>query len=311
MPLDPHIAAILAKFPAWPGARNFSLQELRTHIRRISTGAGPLPVPLASIRDTQMNGPGGILPLRIYTPQGTGPFPLIVFFHGGGYVTGDLDTEDMIARALAYGADAVTVSVDYRLAPEHPFPAAADDALAALKWVAANADELDGDVLRLAVAGDSAGANLSASLALDARNAGGPAIAAQILFYGSMNDSADTPSAREYRDGPIVTTDDMDFFLSQWLGHDYTASKLPRAFALHAQDHQNLPPALIITAECDLSRDDGERYGEKLKLAGVEVEIRRYAGMPHGFVSWLGTLPAAQQAIDDACKFLSRLWRSI
>jgi len=310
MPLDPHIDTMLSKFPAWPGARSFTVPDLRAHIRRISIGASPLLVPLASIRDTQMDGPGEILPLRVYTPQGTGPFPLVVFFHGGGYVTGDFDTQDMIARALAYGANAVTVSVDYRLAPEHPFPAAADDAFSALKWVAENASKLNGDATRMAVAGDSAGANLSAVLALDARDAGGPAIAAQILFYGAMNHSTDTPSAREYRDGPVVTVDDMDFFLTQWLGNDYATLKIPRAFAAHADHHRNLPPALIVTAECDLSRDDAEHYGDMLKSAGNDVHIRRYSGMPHGFVSWVGKLPAAQQAIDDACAFLSRCWRS-
>jgi len=310
MPLDPHIAAMLAKFPPWPGARNFPLHDLRAYIRRISTAAGPFPVPLASIFDTNIEGLGGKLPIRIYTPEGKGPFPLIVFFHGGGYVTGDLDTQDMIARALAHGANAVTISVDYRLAPEHPFPAAADDAFSAVRWVAENATSINGDAARLAVAGDSAGANLAAVTTLDARDFGAPVIAAQILIYGSMNYSQDTLSAKEYRDGPIVTADDMEFFWSQWLGNEYANIRSGRAFAFHALNHQYLPPAWIATAECDPSRDDGERYGEKLKCAGVDVKIKRYAGMPHGFVSWLGTLPAAQQAIDDACAFLSNCWRS-
>jgi len=307
MPLDPHIAAMLSKAPPWPGARSFAVNDLRDYVRRLSTGAGPLPVALATIRDTMMDGPGGALPIRIYTPHGTGPFPLIVFFHGGGYVTGDLDTQDMIARALAHGAGALTISVDYRLAPEHPFPAAADDAFAAVKWAASHASELGADANRLAVAGDSAGANLSAVAALDARDGGGPAIAAQILFYGSTAYSADTPSAREYRDGPIITADDVDFFLAQWLGEQRHA-RVPRAFASHADNHRGLPPAFIVTAECDPSRDDGESYAEKLKAAGVEVTLRRYEGMPHGFVSWVGSLPTAQQAIDDACAFLSRSW---
>jgi len=308
MPLDPQIAAMLSRLPAWPGARNFPLQDLRAYIKRLSTGAGPLPVPLASIYDTQIAGPGGELPLRIYTPEGIGPFPVIVFFHGGGYVTGDLDTQDMIARALAHGATALTISVDYRLAPEHPFPAAADDAFSALKWSAENAIKFNGDASRLAVAGDSAGANLSAVVALDARDAGGPDIAAQILFYGSMSHSADTPSAREYGDGPIITADDIDFFLTHWLGKNSQSMTSPRAFAFHAADHRSLPPAFIVTAECDPSRDGGERYGEKLQASGVHVEHRRYAGMPHGFISWLGTLPTAQQAIDEASAFLSRCW---
>jgi len=145
MPLALNIAIMLNAAPAWPGVRNLPLDNLRAFIRHTSTASGPIPVPLASVRDTILDGPGGPLPIRIYTPQGAGPFPLIAFFHGGDYVTGDLDTQDMIARALAHGAGAVNVSVDYRLTPEHPFTAAADDAFTAIKWVFAHANELNAD----------------------------------------------------------------------------------------------------------------------------------------------------------------------
>jgi acetyl esterase len=307
MALDPQVAAMLDAAPAWPGARNIPIDELRAFTRQSSMAAGPLPVPL-SVRDAEFTGPASRVPIRIYTPEGEGPFPLVVFFHGGGYVIGDLDTQDMIARGLCYGSGAVTVSVDYRLAPEHRFPAAPDDAFAAVKWVADNAAALGGDAGRLAVAGDSAGANLAAVACLDAREAGGPDISAQILFYGSGNYSPDLPSSREFADGPIITDDDVAFFWQQYLGDRFGKEKSPRAFPYHAEDHSGLPPAFVGTAECDPTRDDAERYGEVLAAKGVQVEVKRYAGMPHGFVSWLGIVPAAQQAIDDGCKFLAARW---
>ncbi len=311
MPLDPQIAAMLPSDNAWPGAANMPLEQLRAVVRQFAEMAPPLPVPLAAIRDQIIPGPGGPLPVRIYTPKGDAPHPAIVYFHGGGYVTGDLDTQDMIARGLCAGAGAVTVSVDYRLAPEHPFPAAPEDAFAALRWAAEHAASLGGDPRRLALAGDSAGANLAAAAALMAREAGGPKACGQILFYGSANyPDHQTPSAREFANGPILTGEDIDFFWSQYLADPERERDDYRASPIRAPSHQGLPAAFIGTAECDPSRDDGELYGEALAKAGVKVQIRRYAGMPHGFVSWLGMAPTAQLAIDEACAFLKAQWAS-
>lgn len=307
MALDSQIAAMMPPADAWPGAANMSLQQLRDSVRAFSAATGPLAVPLAAVRDQTIPGPGGPLGVRIYTPVGNGPYPLIVYFHGGGYVTGDLDTQDMIARALCAGAGALTVSVDYRLAPEHPFPAAPEDAFAALKWAAANAETLGADPQRLALAGDSAGANLAAAAALMARDAGGPKTQAQLLFYGSANyPEHKTASAQEYAEGPILTGSDIDFFWGQYLRDPDREREDYRASPFRAARHDGLPPAFVGTAECDPSRDDAELYGRKLADAGVAVQIERYAGMPHGFVSWLGIIPTAQQAVDDACAFLKR-----
>lgn len=309
MPIDPRIAALFANAPEWPPTRSQAIPQLRAAVRASSTAFPKLEVPLASIVDRSIPGPAGQIPLRVYTPPGAGPFPLISYFHGGGYVTGDLDTQDMIARALAFGAGAVVVSVDYRLAPEHPFPAGPDDCWAATQWVAAHAAELNGDAGRLAVAGDSAGANFAAGVALRARDAGGPHIAAQIMFYGSCDyPSTGTPASREFADGPILSADDVAYFWELYLSEPETDQNDPLASPIRAASHRGLPPAFMGTAEIDPSRDHGEAYIHTLEAAGVSTRLVRYPGMIHGFVSWLGVIPAAQQAIDDACAFLAANW---
>lgn len=218
MPLDPQIEAMLAQAPAWPPVSSMPIDELRANVRASSLAFPPLDVPLGAIVDDAIEGPGGPIPIRTYTPAGDGPFPGIVYFHGGGWVVGDLDTQDMIARGLAYGAAAVVVSVDYRLAPEHPFPAAANDAWAATLWVARHAASLGIDGARIAVAGDSAGANLAAGVALRARDAGAPRLSAQVMFYGSGNyPSEETPSSQEFANGPLLSRADVDFFWHQYL----------------------------------------------------------------------------------------------
>lgn len=308
MALDPQIAAMLAG-SQWPGAAQVPLADLRAMGRQFSMASGPLAVPLGSVRDQTILGPAGDVPVRIYTPVGQGPFPLIVFYHGGGYVMGDLDTQDMIARALCAGAGAVTVSVDYRLAPEHPFPAGVEDSYAALSWAAEHAGDLGADPGRLAVAGDSAGANFAAVMALMAKERGGPALSAQVLFYGSATyPDTLTDSAREFAGGPILTGDDVAFFWNQYLSDPQRQKDDYRASPYRAASHEGLPPAFVGTPQVDPTRDDAERYGQKLAKAGVTVRAERYEGMPHGFVSWLGVIPTAQQAVDDACAFLNAQW---
>lgn len=309
--MAPQIEAMLAQAPPWPPVRSMPVDVLRANVRASSLAMPPLDVPLGSVEDGAVEGPGGPIPLRIYTPAGDGPFPGIVYFHGGGWVVGDLDTQDMIARGLAHGAQAVVVSVDYRLAPEHPFPAAPDDAWAATLWTAGNAASLNVDPARLAVAGDSAGANLAAGVALRARDAGGPPLAAQVMFYGSGNyPSEQTASAREFADGPLLSQDDVDYFWHLYLADPENDQHDPLASPIRATRHDGLPPAYMGTAEIDPSRDDGERFAATLAEAGVPVEMKRYAGMVHGFVSWLAFLPGAQAAMDDACAFLRRQFAS-
>jgi acetyl esterase len=307
MPLDPQVAALLEPAPQGFEMTSLPIDVLRKYVRESSTAYPKLAVPLAAVADRAIPGPGGELPVRVYTPVGKAPFPIVVFFHGGGWVVGDLDTQDMICRALCHGASAVVVSVDYRLAPEHRFPAAVDDAWAATRWAVAHAEELKGDARRVSVAGDSAGANLSAAVALRARDEGGPPLRAQILIYGSCNHPAvRTPSADEFASGPILTDAAVDFFWKQYLANPEVDQHHPWASPMRAADHRGLAPAFVATAELDPTRDDGERYADKLRTAGVATECRRYPGMPHGFVSWIGLVDQAQRCVDDACAFLER-----
>lgn len=305
MPIDPQIAAMLAAAPAWPKVSTLPVATLREAVRASSTAFPPLGLPLAGVENHSISGPGGPLKLRIYRPIGEGPFPVTVYFHGGGWVVGDLDTQDMIARGLAFGAHTLVISVDYRLAPEQPFPAAPNDCWAATLWAAKHAAELGGDPRMIAVAGDSAGANLATGVALRARDGGSPHICAQVMFYGSGNYPAEQKgSALEFADGPVLTWDDVQYFWKTYLADPAKYQNDPLASPLCAADHRGLPPAFMATAEIDPTRDDGERYMKKLRDAGVIVDCHRYAGMVHGFVSWLGILPGAQKAMDDACAFL-------
>lgn len=305
MPIDPQIAAMLSAMPEWPGVRHVPIAMLRESVRESSITIPPAAdAVVAATQDRSIPGPGGDLPVRIYTPQGTAPFPVIVYMHGGGYVVGDLDTQDMIARALCAWGEAVVISVDYRLAPEHKFPAAVDDSYAALQWAAANAASIGGDPARLALAGDSAGANMACATALTARDAGGPAVRAVVNIYGSCNyPGTQTPSSVEFADGPILKADDVDWFWEQYLS-DPSQQDDQRASPLRAKSHAGLPPHFVGTAECDPSRDDAEDFARKLIDAGVETELKRYPGMVHGFASWVGFLPGARDVLGDAAAFL-------
>lgn len=244
------------------------------------------------------------VPVRIYWPPNAGPepSPMVVFYHGGGWSIGDLDTHDPVARSHAVGAGAIVVSVDYRLAPEHPFPAAIDDCWAALRWVGGHAAELGGDRNRLAVAGDSAGGNIAAVMAQLARDNGGPALAFQLLWYPSTTADLALPSFTENADAPILNRDVIDAFLAWYVpGVDIRIdpTMLPATLApANAADLSGLPPTYIATAEHDPLRDDGARYAELLRAAGVPVELRNEPTMVHGFVSFALVVPAAAEATD-------------
>lgn len=305
MPLHPQFESLLEASRDFQGAASIPVAELRQHVRAASTAFPTLDVPLQSIEERTIPGPAKPITVRVYTPVGTAPFPIIVYMHGGGFVVGDLDTQDMIARGLCHGGEAILVSVDYRLAPEHPFPAPVDDAWAALLWAHHEAVSIGGDPARLAVAGDSAGAILAAAIALRARDAGGPQLTGQILWYGSCNyPSIDTPSAIEFADGPILTRADTEFFWNQYLSAPATDQNHPWASPMRATSHAGLPPAFVGTAELDPSRDDAEDYGRALASAGVPAEIRRYPGMVHGFISWLGIVEGANQSMQEATDWL-------
>lgn len=239
------------------------------------------------------------VPLRVYQPalDHPGPLPGIVYFHGGGWVLGDLETHDTLCRQFANHAGAVVVAVVYRLAPEHPFPAAFDDAFAAVRYVAVNALAFGIDPTRVAVAGDSAGGNLAAAVALKAREAGGPEIAFQCLLYPVLDHACDTASYRDFADGFGLTRAKMQFFWKSYRGgHDGCD---PLLAPLRAEDLGALPPALIVTAEYDVLRDEGEAYAGRLAAGAVSVELLRVEGVIHGFIHYAGAIQRGQAVLRE------------
>ena len=265
---------------------------------------GMISTPVAAVEDRFIPGPAADLPVRVFTPAGRGPFPVVVFFHGGGWVLGDLDTHDPMCRALCAGAGCLVVSVDYRLAPEHPFPAATDDALAATRWVGKHAAEIGGDPASIAVAGDSAGGNLSAVTALRIRDEGGPRLAGQLLIYPGLGHPAiPTPSYKENAAGYGMTREAASWFYEQYLPGGSQASH-QHAAPLLASDLSRLPPALVITAEYDVLRDEGEHYADRLRASGVEARAARYDGVNHRFAEMIGILDQAEQAREEMCAWL-------
>ncbi|MBI9082014.1 MAG: alpha/beta hydrolase [Desulfobacterales bacterium] len=259
------------------------------------------------IRDETIAGKEGAIPIRRYWTEKNSPSPVLLYFHGGGWVMGDLDTHDNICRALAQKTGAVVVAVDYRLAPEHPFPAAFDDAYATLEWAAQNAVAMGGDPNRIFVAGDSAGANLAATVSLAARDRKGPAICGQALAYPATDlSSFDRPSCRYFAAGYYLTLEYMEEFRNRYLPRIEDRTD-PYASPLLALDLKNLPPALVITAGFDMLRDEGEAFADGLRNSGVPVTATRYDGMIHGFLSMDRLFPQAGRATDGIADFVRSL----
>jgi acetyl esterase len=270
---------------------------------------GGQPIELARVEDLSIPGPGGDLPIRIYSTEPVGPSgdgglrPALVYLHGGGFVFGNLDTHDAVCRALAKESGAVVISVDYRLAPENKFPAAVNDSYAATLWVAANAERLGIDAHRISVGGDSAGGNLAAVIALRCRDAGGPALAGQVLLYPVTDYTTyETDSHRDFADGYFLTRAAMDWFTDHYLA-SADQKRHPEVSPLLAANLSGLPPALVITAEFDPLRDEGEAYARRLQEAGVPVSVTRYPGMIHAFVSMHGLVSGGREAIKEAAAF--------
>jgi acetyl esterase len=261
--------------------------------------------PVYQVVDRRIDGPGGEIPLRVYRP-GPGTRAVIVFFHGGGWAIGNLESHDALCRSLANATGAVVVAVDYRLAPEHIFPAAADDSLAATKWVAEHSDELDVDPGRLAVMGDSAGGNLAAVVSLMARDSGGPAIAVQVGLYPVTSADLDRQSYVDNGTGYFLTRATMEYFWDLYVPDEGDRSN-PYAAPLAATDLSGLPPSHIITAEHDPLRDEGEAYANALREAGVTSTNTRYGGMFHGFINMASILPPAAQALNDVASLLRQV----
>lgn len=254
---------------------------------------------MAAVTDHVIDGPGGSLPLRVYRPTTEKGLPVVVFTHGGGWVICDLDSHDPLCRTLASTVGAVVVAVDYRRAPESPYPAALDDAEAALRWVVAQATDLGVDGTRVAVAGDSSGGNLAAALALRARDAGGPAIAAQLLIYPVLDSSLASDSYREFADGFGLTRAGMAWYWDQYVADPVRRSE-PGASPSYAESVAALPPAIVALAECDPLRDEGVTYAERIEREGGQAWCRVYPSGFHGFLSLPpGTLPVADEAIAE------------
>jgi acetyl esterase len=302
MPLDPQIEALLEQMAAMDNVdyREVTPEGLRQTMKMIAAADGPAEA-VDSVEDASAEGPAGTIPVRIYRPAGAGtaPLPLLVWYHGGGWVIGDLDTADTTCRKLANRSGALVVSVDYRLAPEHPAPAPVEDCWAALCWVAGAATALGGDGSRLAVGGDSAGGNLSALLAARARDNGGPALRYQLLVYPATDLTRSYPSHVENGDGYMLTNEATAWFLGHYLGPD-DDPKHPSLSPHHIDDLGGVAPAFIITAEFDPLRDEGEAYAARLRDRGVPVDLRRYDGMIHGFFQMGGVTPVADSAVSDA-----------
>jgi acetyl esterase len=273
--------------------------------RKISlTDFGGAQEPMARIEDRVVPGPAQPIPVRVYWPVATDNLPVVMYFHGGGFVICNLDSHDRECRRLAKASGCAVVSVDYRLAPEHPFPAAAEDAYAATRHVADYAAEFNIDPTRIAVAGDSAGGNLATVVALMARDRGGPALRFQLLIYPTTDWTDDrSPSLREYGNDHFLTLDAMHWFADQYLPRAEDR-RSPYASPMLAEDLRGLPPAMVITAECDPIRDQGEAYARKLQAAGVPVDHRRYDGMIHPFFSLAGVIDSAHVAASDAASAL-------
>ena len=275
--------------------------EAREQMEATAQARKAEPLPVDRVRERSVAGPAGDIRLRLYWPNRAAPLPAIVYYHGGGHVIGSLDTHDLVARNLCAGAEALVASVDYRMGPEHRFPAAVKDSFAALKWVHANAKELGADPDRLGVHGDSAGANLAAVVALMARDAGSPRLRLQSLVYPVADYRLVGDSYDKYTQGyGLLTRESMVWFRNHYLRSPKDAEDW-RASPINAPSLGDVAPAIVITAECDVLHDDGERYAGALRRAGVPVEYKEYPGMIHGF---FGMMPA----VDDAMNAQRAVW---
>src|SRR6516165_10647070 len=275
--------------------------EAREQMEATAQARKAEPLPVDRVRVRSVAGPAGDIRLRLYWPNRAAPLPAIVYYHGGGHVIGSLDTHDLVARNLCAGAEALVASVDYRMGPEHRFPAAVEDSFAALKWVHANAKELGADPDRLGVHGDSAGANLAAVVALMARDAGSPRLRLQSLVYPVADYRLASGSYSKYAEGyGLLTRQSMVWFRNHYLRNPSDAEDW-RASPIKASSFAGVAPAIVVTAECDVLHDDGEGYAQALRRAGIPVEYKEYSGMIHGFS---GMMPV----VDDAMNAQRAVW---
>ena len=304
MALDPDVAKVLelVEKAGYPELSALSPAAARAQFDKLAPTLDAPPEAVYQAEDRRIGGPDADIPVRVYWPREprmAAPLPVLLWLHGGGWVVGSLQSYDAVCRVLTNLADCIVVSVDYRLAPEHPFPAAPDDCAAAWRWLQANATTLGGDPDRLAIGGDSAGGNLTAATALAARDAGGTQPVCQLLIYPATAPAPDSPSHRAFAEGYLLTRRNVLWFYAHYTaGRDLSAD--PRFAPLVAPDLSRLPPALVLVAEHDPLRDEGIAYAERLMQAGNRVDLAYYEGQVHGFLSLSGAVHAGRQALRQA-----------
>ncbi|MEZ5489573.1 MAG: alpha/beta hydrolase [Gammaproteobacteria bacterium] len=300
MPLDPQAQALLDKVEQsgiLPYER-MTPELARKFYQKACEAGGGSPPEVYCVEDMAIPGPAGDLNLRCYRASTAGNLPVLLFFHGGGFTIGSLQSHDAVCRYLCAEAQCLVLSLDYRLAPEHKFPAAVEDAWAATCWLAEHAVQLGADPTRIAVAGDSAGGNLAAVTCLMAREAGQPGICYQVLIYPGTDMTESLASHRDYGEGYLLTSSLISWFHQNYLPQGIDL-KTWQGSPLHASDHRDLPPAHVITAGFDPLQDEGRAYAEKLKAAGVPVSFHHYEGMLHGFVTQPGYMEQARAALAE------------
>ena len=310
MPLNPQVAGFLQQL-ADMGAQPFHSMtpvDARAAFDGLCASLPRSQAKIASAVDRKIPGPAGEIPVRIYTPEGSGPFPALVYFHGGGFVFGSLDGYDHNCREVCGRVGCVVVSVDYRLAPEHKFPAAPNDCFAATKWVAANAAAISVDASRIAVGGDSAGGNLAAVVSQLARDQKGPKLCAQLLIYPVTQAGEPTKSMIENADGYLLTKADMEYFVGHYINSPADLRNPMLAPSL-TQDLSGLPPAWVVTCEFDPLRDEGEAYAAAMAKAGVPVASRRIDGTIHATWNFFTVLDLGREMMDEATRWLREQFR--
>ena len=298
MPLDAQIESVMEQVAAlgFPPSHTVSAQEARSNAKARPRGKGPN---VHKVEDIKIPSAAGPIPARIYTPSNETSLPVLVWFHGGGWVVGDLESADATARHLCNESSSVIISIDYRLAPETKFPGASDDCYTATQWVSENASSLNADPEKIAVGGDSAGGNLAAVVSLMARDNQGPKIGFQLLVYPVTEMNFNTKSYIDNAEGYQLSRDGMIWYWDHYL-EDKEAANNPYAAPMKAESLQNLPPALIITAEYDPLRDEGKAYAERLKAEGVTTQYTMYSGMIHGFFGMASVVDKGRAAVKEA-----------
>ncbi|HXE16848.1 MAG TPA: alpha/beta hydrolase [Stellaceae bacterium] len=310
MSLHPAVAAWLEPLKKLPPTHTLPVEVVRANMIAVRAMMPPPPA-VGHVADRKLPGPRGDIPVRLYTPFGIGPFPLTIYFHGGGFVLGNLDSHDSACRHLCLNSNSIVMAVDYRLAPEHPFPAAPDDCYAATVWAGQHAGEIGADGKRFAVSGDSAGGNLAAVVSLRVRDEGGPRLCGQLLNCPVTDYDMERPSYTANADGYFLTRETMKWFDGHYLKRPEDR-KHPHAAPIRALDFTRLPPAYVLTAQYDPLCDEGEEYADKLAAAGVAVVKKRYSNMIHAFPGvLLNIVPEAAEELRAFGAWLQARFASV